>query len=83
MTVHPLAGLKARVPGAAPSEVVTLTPSNFDKVVLDNKKDVFVKFYAPWCGHCKKLEPTYEDFARVFGNEENVRFYMLFLITGY
>jgi len=65
-------GLKARVPGAAPSQVVTLTPSNFEKVILDKSKDVFVKFYAPWCGHCKKLEPTYEDFARVFGNEESV-----------
>lgn len=41
------AGTKGKVT-TAPSEVVVLTPSNFDKIVVDPTKDVLVEFYAPW-----------------------------------
>jgi len=45
--------------------VVDLTPENFDQVV-DGSKAVFVEFYAPWCGHCKKLAPDYEIVGDAF-----------------
>uniref|UniRef100_A0A8D8TVC3 Protein disulfide-isomerase A5 n=1 Tax=Cacopsylla melanoneura TaxID=428564 RepID=A0A8D8TVC3_9HEMI len=44
------------------SEVVHLTDDNFD-LVIQEESSVLVMFYAPWCGHCKKLKPEYEDAA--------------------
>lgn len=34
---------------------------NFDSIVNDDSKDVLIEFYAPWCGHCKNLEPKYTE----------------------
>ncbi|GLT70256.1 hypothetical protein SLA2020_423500 [Shorea laevis] len=56
----------------APSNVVVLTAENFNEVVLDETKDVLVEFYAPWCGHCKSLAPTYEKVATAFKSDEVV-----------
>jgi len=55
----------------APSDVITLTSDNFDSVVLGSKH-VLVEFYAPWCGHCKSLAPTYEQLASVYAGEKDV-----------
>ena len=38
-------------------DVVELTDSNFDRLVLNSDDIWLVEFYAPWCGHCKNLAP--------------------------
>jgi len=42
-------------------KIYQLTGENFLDAV--EKKHVLVSYYAPWCGHCKKLEPTYKELA--------------------
>jgi len=42
--------------------VITLNNANFDSYIRSNRM-VLVQFFAPWCGHCKKLAPEYERAA--------------------
>ncbi|OQR80607.1 hypothetical protein ACHHYP_17421 [Achlya hypogyna] len=53
---------KKRDPNA-PSHVKALTADSFDAEVLGGGQWL-VKFYAPWCGHCKQLAPTYDALSQ-------------------
>lgn len=57
---------------AEPSFVEALTDNTFDQIVMDPSVGALVKFYAPWCGHCKSLAPIYEELGKTFANENSV-----------
>lgn len=50
---------------AGDADVVELTTHNWDQT---SEGLWLVEFYAPWCAHCKRLEPIYERVASYFHN---------------
>ncbi|XP_076617878.1 protein disulfide-isomerase A4 [Chaetodon auriga] len=52
--------------------VKVVVGKTFDDIVMDTRKDVLIEFYAPWCGHCKKLEPDYLALGKKYKAEKNL-----------
>jgi protein disulfide-isomerase A6 len=45
------------------ADVFVLTDANFEATVIKSTDMWLVEFYAPWCGHCKTLEPHWKSAA--------------------
>lgn len=54
----------------AQASALQLTPDNWDSAVAG--KTVFVKFFAPWCGHCKKMKPAWDQLMEEYEDSETV-----------
>jgi len=52
--------------------VTVVVGKTFESIVLDTTKDVFVEFYAPWCGHCKSLAPKFDKLGEAFDDVNSV-----------
>ena len=49
---------------SGPSPVVNLNEADFNSKVLASSDDWLIAFTAPWCGHCVKLKPEWDDAAK-------------------
>lgn len=57
-----LALVACMVLSVSASGALDLTDENFKSTISSGTW--FVKFHAPWCGHCKRLAPTWDQLAK-------------------
>lgn len=68
------------IPETNDGPVKVAVGKNFDEIITNNGKDTLIEFYAPWCGHCKKLAPVYDELGQkvIF---PNISFLSTFLLS--
>lgn len=58
--------------GMACGGAVELTDSSFDDAVFKSGKNSFVKFLAPWWGHCKSMKPAWDRLGEEYKDSSSV-----------
>lgn len=54
------------------ADVKVAVGNNFDELVINSDKDTLIEFYAPWCGHCKKLAPAFEELGKYLAFKRSI-----------
>ncbi|KAH7680788.1 protein disulfide-isomerase A1 protein [Dioscorea alata] len=60
------------IPEVNDEPVKVVVANTLDDMVFNSGKNVLLEFYAPWCGHCKKLAPILDEVAVSFQNDADV-----------
>lgn len=74
--------LKSEAVPTQDGPVTVAVGKNFHEVVSD-ERDALIEFYAPWCGHCKKLAPTYDELGEAVSYFSNCHSDHFRMNTGY
>merc|ERR1711916_398568 len=56
-------------PAGEDGDVMVLTDGSYEREMKkkgSKRAGIFVEFYAPWCGHCKSLAPTWSTLGTTF-----------------
>lgn len=62
----------APIPEKNDEAVKVVVGDSFEQMVTTEDKYVLLEAYAPWCGHCKKLEPIYKELAESLATETDI-----------
>jgi len=49
-----------------------LTDKNYEKIIKNNEKPVFIDFYSPTCGPCQMLTKLIDERLEAYGEENSI-----------
>ncbi|CUV06445.1 unnamed protein product [Cryptosporidium hominis] len=69
---HELSIKSEPIPAEQSGPVTVVVGKTFEEIIFRSDKDVLLEIYAQWCGHCKNLEPIYNQLGEEYKDNDKV-----------